>query len=137
MKFIPKKFQVNLSSHFASIWLISFIIIIINTFVLKLISHKADINSLNIHGNSPLHYACHFGFSDLCFELIKLGASVNNCNRYNLTPMDLCRKSLRELLLNLARSYNLPTNRVVFKEDSQWRLSRNKSSKFKLFLSKI
>lgn len=92
-----------------------------------LISHKADINASNIHGNTPLHYACHFGFSDLCFELIKLGASVNNCNRYNLTPTDLCRKSLRELLLNLARSYNLPTNRISFKEDSQWRLSRNKS----------
>ena len=94
----------------------------------QLINNKAEINAYNIHGNTALHYACHFGYSDLCFELIKFGASVNNCNRYDLTPTDLCRKALREMLLNLARSYNLLIAPVAFKEDTMLRLSRNKTS---------
>jgi len=92
-----------------------------------LIKHKANVNAFNLHGNTPLHYACHFGYADLCYELIKHGATVNNCNRYNQTPTDMCRKALGELLLNLARSYNLDLEHVPFKEDKLWRLSRNKT----------
>jgi ankyrin repeat protein len=98
-----------------------------------LIRHKADLNAYNIHGNTPLHYACHFGFADLCFELIRQGASVNCCNRYNSTPTDLCRRALRELLLNVARSYDLPTEPVAFRESAVWRMSRNKPSKTAYF----
>lgn len=92
-----------------------------------LISNKADINAYNIHGNTPLHYACHFGYSNLCFELIKMGAQVNCCNRYGVSPTGLCRKALRELLLNLARSYDLPVSPVAFRENSLWTVNRNKS----------
>ncbi len=94
----------------------------------QLLSNKADINAYNIHGNTALHYACHFGYSDLCFELVRLGASVSNCNRYGQMPTDLCRKALRELLLNLAGSYNLPIAPVPFRENALSRMSRNKTS---------
>lgn len=36
----------------------------------KLIKNKANVNSKNVHGNTPLHYACHFNYSELAMVFI-------------------------------------------------------------------
>ena len=46
---------------------------------------------MNRHGNTPLHYACFWGFKDAALELINVGANVSLCNRQNKTPLDVVK----------------------------------------------
>jgi ankyrin repeat protein len=66
---------------------------------LLLLKNKGNsVNSVNIHGNTPLHYACHFRFISLAKELVRHGALVNLCNRYNKTPIDLLPKQFKPVI---------------------------------------
>ena len=47
-------------------------------------------NFVNEHGNSALHYACFWGFTDIAEELIDAGALVAVQNKYQETPLDKC-----------------------------------------------
>ncbi len=50
--------------------------------------------------------ACHFGHLELALELIKLGASPNNCNRNNKTALDLCKGiEFRRKILGIFKIY--------------------------------
>lgn len=42
--------------------------------VLLLIKSKSDINAQNEHGNTPLHYACFWGYQAIAEELVAHGA---------------------------------------------------------------
>ena len=42
----------------------------------QLLRHKADVNFVNEHGNTPLHYACFWGYADIAEDLIGAGALV-------------------------------------------------------------
>lgn len=103
------------------IWFYSFV-----TSARQLIQCKADPNTANEHGNTPLHYACFWGqdevaevqentptdpvfcwlkpplhlTSDLCLlkDLVASGAQVCICNRYGQTPLDKAKPHLRQLL---------------------------------------
>ena len=45
--------------------------------VVKLLRNKADVNFVNEHGNSPLHYACFWGYTEIAEELVDWGAMVS------------------------------------------------------------
>ena len=81
----------------------------------QLLRHKADVNFVNEHGNTPLHYACFWGYADIAEDLIGAGALVTiqvrryrhtltNYNRfvpqnkYQETPLDKCGAPLGQRL---------------------------------------
>ena len=86
-------------------------------------------NAVNLHGNTPLHYAAHFSFQDIAFELMNAGALLLVCNRYDQTSLDLSKPILSAQLISLAKMNNQNLqNRVAFiKADSNWRSSQSKS----------
>lgn len=61
--------------------------------------NKAHINVSNIHGNTPLHYACFHRYLSVAKYLIENQALLFVANRYGQTPLDLC--SSREMSIQL------------------------------------
>ncbi|KGL73977.1 Integrin-linked protein kinase, partial [Tinamus guttatus] len=64
----------------------------------QLIQFKADINAVNEHGNTPLHYACFWGHDQVAEDLVSNGALVSVANKYGETPIDKAKTPLREVL---------------------------------------
>ena len=64
----------------------------------QLLRHKADVNFVNEHGNSALHYACFWGYTDIAEELIDEGALVAVQNKYQETPLDKCSNNIASRL---------------------------------------
>ena len=84
--------------------------------LVQLLHNKANVNAVNEHGNTPLHYACFWNYdqvaevcsqilwhlstlqiitiSDLYQELVNKGAIVSMCNKYAETPLDKCKERL-------------------------------------------
>lgn len=50
--------------------------------------NRADINFTNEHGNTPLHYACFWGYEAIAEELIENGALAALANKDGDTPLD-------------------------------------------------
>lgn len=50
--------------------------------------NRADINFTNEHGNTPLHYACFWGYEPIAEELIENGALAALANKDGDTPLD-------------------------------------------------
>ena len=50
-----------------------------------------DVNFTNEHGNSPLHYACFWGYSAIAEDLLLAGALVSLANKDGDTPLDKTR----------------------------------------------
>lgn len=65
-------------------------------FALQLIRHRSDVNALNEHGNSPLHYACFWGYADIARELINHGGLVSFANKDGDTPLDKAKPALAQ-----------------------------------------
>jgi integrin-linked kinase len=55
-----------------------------------LLKNKADINFVNEHGNTALHYACFWGYTGIAEELVSHGALVSVANKYGEIPLDKC-----------------------------------------------
>ncbi|EMP30041.1 Integrin-linked protein kinase [Chelonia mydas] len=53
----------------------------------QLIQFKADINAVNEHGNTPLHYACFWGHDQVAEDLVSSGALVSISNKYGEMPV--------------------------------------------------
>ena len=53
--------------------------------------HKADVNFVNEHGNTALHYACFWNYPGIAEDLVDAGAKVNMENKYRETPLDKCQ----------------------------------------------
>lgn len=56
-------------------------------------------------------------------DLIRSGAFINICNRYNRSPFEMASDQLKESILELAKSENYDLNRLPFREDLVSRLS--------------
>lgn len=65
---------------------------------LQLLKNKADINFVNEHGNTPLHYACFWGFSQVAEDLVNYGAYVSVANKYGEIPLDKCSGAVAKRL---------------------------------------
>lgn len=57
-------------------------------YVPQLLKNRADINFTNEHGNTPLHYACFWGYEAIAEELIENGALAALANKDGDTPLD-------------------------------------------------
>lgn len=53
-----------------------------------MLKNRADINFTNEHGNTPLHYACFWGYEAIAEELIENGALAALANKDGDTPLD-------------------------------------------------
>lgn len=60
----------------------------------QLLQNRVDVNFTNEHGNSPLHYACFWGYSAIAEDLVMAGALVSMANQYGDTPLDKTRGQL-------------------------------------------
>lgn len=65
----------------------------------RLLSRKADVNAVNEHGNTPLHYAAFWGYENILADLINAGATLALCNKYEETAADICRPSAHKVLM--------------------------------------
>ena len=65
-----------------------------NVHIFQLIQCKVDLNAINEHGNTALHYACFWGYDDLAEELIHAGALISIANKYGDTPIEKCRPNV-------------------------------------------
>lgn len=63
-------------------------------FFLQLLQNRVDVNFTNEHGNSPLHYACFWGYSAIAEDLLMAGALVSLANKDGDTPLDKTRGQL-------------------------------------------
>lgn len=62
----------------------------------KLLQNRADVNFINEHGNTPLHYACFWGYGPICEDLVNAGALVSLANKDGDTPLDKARGQLSQ-----------------------------------------
>jgi Ankyrin repeats (many copies) len=72
-------------------------ILLIN-YVVQLLRLKSDVNFTNEHGNTPLHYACFWGYQSIAEDLIAQGALVSIANKDGDTPLDKARGTLSKQL---------------------------------------
>ncbi|XP_009980461.1 PREDICTED: integrin-linked protein kinase, partial [Tauraco erythrolophus] len=85
-----------------------------------LIQFKADINAVNEHGNTPLHYACFWGHLLLPQDLVGNGALVSIANKYGETPIDKAKTPLREVLKERAEKLGQSLTKIPYK-DTFWK----------------
>lgn len=55
-------------------------------------------NFTNEHGNTPLHYACFWGYQAVAEDLVTHGALVSLANKDGDTPLDKARGVLAKRL---------------------------------------
>ncbi|MBQ7608886.1 MAG: ankyrin repeat domain-containing protein [Desulfovibrionaceae bacterium] len=60
--------------------------------LLRILDKGLRVNTTDEVGNTPLHYACELGFSDVVAALLKKNAKVNAQNEQGETPLDIARK---------------------------------------------
>lgn len=90
---------------------------------------------------TALHYACFWGYEQICDDLIRAGALVNICNRRGLTPIvilkirfvfnekiqDVCRPQSREAIYQIALELGQnPGQKIPYAGDG-WRAGTAKT----------
>jgi integrin-linked kinase len=73
----------------------------------KLLSKKAEVNVCNEHGMTPLHYACFWGYEQICEDLIRAAALAIICNKRGLTPLDVCQPQVRQSIYGNSENIKL------------------------------
>lgn len=63
-----------------------------------MLKSRADVNFINEHGNSPLHYACFWGYQGIAEDLVAQGGLVSLANKDGDTPLDKARGHLAKTL---------------------------------------
>lgn len=75
-------------------------------------------NATNEHGNSPLHYACFWGYEDIAEDLINHGSLVSVANKDGDTPLDKAKLSIAKRLQELAERNGQDMKKISFKDQS-------------------
>lgn len=83
-------------------------------------------NFTNEHGNSPLHYACFWGYNDIAEELVRHGAKVAVVNKYGDTPLDKAKGNLAKVLHDVAVETGQDIRKIQFK-DHAWLANKTRS----------
>lgn len=86
--------------------------------LLQLLRHRSDVNTTNEHGNSPLHYACFWGYQSIAEELVNHGALVSVANKDGDTPLDKAKQLLAKKLNDLAIESGQELKKISFKDQS-------------------
>lgn len=86
--------------------------------IFQLLKHKSDVNTTNEHGNSPLHYACFWGYQAIAEELVNHGALVSVSNKDGDTPLDKAKPLLAKRLHDLAIESGQELRKISFKDQS-------------------
>jgi integrin-linked kinase len=84
------------------------------------LQYKTVINTVNEHGNVPLHYACFWGQDQVAEDLVANGALGSICNKYREMPVDKAKAPLRELLPEQAEKMGQNLNHIPYK-DTFWK----------------
>lgn len=66
---------------------------------LQLLKHKSDVNFVNEHGNTALHYACFWQNDECAEDLLECGAIVSIENKYGESPVDKAPGRLAKRLM--------------------------------------
>ena len=66
---------------------------------MQLLQKKVNINAVNEHGNTPLHYACFWNHEFIAEDLINNGALVSISNRFDETPLDKAKTTMKPITL--------------------------------------
>lgn len=80
----------------------------------QLLKNRADINFTNEHGNTPLHYACFWGYEAIAEELIENGALAALANKDGDTPLD---KGKGTIVKHLKGVYTNVQNSLILRID--------------------
>lgn len=80
--------------------------------------NRADVNFTNEHGNSPLHYACFWGYQNIAEDLVNSNALVSLANKDDNTPLDKARGNLAKHLHELAIETGQELKKIHFKDQS-------------------
>ena len=83
-----------------------------------MLRQKSDVNFINEHGNTPLHYACFWGYNDIAEDLVHHGAVVSILNRFGHTPLDKAKGNLVKALHDLALQYGQDLKKIKYKDQS-------------------
>ena len=65
---------------------------------MQFLRNKADVNFVNEHGNTALHYACFGNYPAIAEDLVEFGGLVNIENKYHETPLEKCQGNLAKRL---------------------------------------
>ncbi|XP_018324106.1 integrin-linked protein kinase [Agrilus planipennis] len=83
-----------------------------------LLRQKADLNFANEHGNTPLHYACFWGYNEIAEDLVHHGALVSIANKDGDTPLDKAKGNLAKALHDIAVEAGQDLKKITFKDQS-------------------
>lgn len=86
--------------------------------IFQLLRQKADVNFTNEHGNSPLHYACFWGYNEIAEDLVNNGAIVSIANKFGDTPLDKAKGNLAKVLHDIAVEVGQDLKKIKFKDQS-------------------
>lgn len=75
-------------------------------------------NFTNEHGNSPLHYACFWGYNEIAEDLVNHGAIVSIANKFGDTPLDKAKGNLAKILHDIAVEAGQDLKKIKFKDQS-------------------
>lgn len=82
--------------------------------------NRADVNFINEHGNSPLHYACFWDYKDIAEDLVQNGAIVSVVNKYGDTPLDKAKGKLAQALHAIAVENGQDLKKIIFKDHKEF-----------------
>lgn len=81
---------------------------------------------MNEHGNTPLHYACFWGYQQVAEDLVNSGALVSLANKDGDTPLDKAKPQLAKRLHNLAVESGQELKKISIK-DQTWMSYKTRS----------
>ncbi|XP_063901891.1 integrin-linked protein kinase-like isoform X2 [Zophobas morio] len=85
--------------------------------ITKLLEWDLDVNCTNEHGNTPLHYACLWRNMEIAERLLRHGSQLRPLNKYGKEPLDFCDREQKEMLTELAKSFNTGLEVVPYKDE--------------------
>ncbi|XP_041360290.1 integrin-linked protein kinase-like isoform X2 [Gigantopelta aegis] len=83
-----------------------------------LLHNKANVNAINEHGNTPLHYACFWGFDVIAEDLVNNGCLVSIANKYDELALDKAKTYLAKMLKERALALGQDLSKIPFKDRS-------------------
>ncbi|CAG5135401.1 unnamed protein product [Candidula unifasciata] len=83
-----------------------------------MLQNKANVNAINEHGNTPLHYACFWGYDQIAEDLVNNGALVSLANKFDEVPLDKCKPFMAKMLKERAINLGQDLSKIPFKDRS-------------------